>query len=189
MDLQAERKLWEEVRGGNKEAFRSLANSLIPKAYRTAYMMLRSKHLAEEAVQNALIELYAAIMSGRDIVRPSGWFSRLIALRSIDIARKEQSYKMNIDIDEMDIQDGSASPLDDLLRKEQSAFLLESIMDLEVNQRIVVGLYYFQEMQIDEIAELLGIKEGTVKSRLYHARLKLGGMLGRARPQTKEIPV
>ncbi|MEF3301978.1 RNA polymerase sigma factor [Paenibacillus sp. GYB003] len=67
MNLDAERILWDEVRNGNKEAFRSLANPLIPKAYRTAYMMLRSKHLAEEAVQNALIELYSAIMSGKEI--------------------------------------------------------------------------------------------------------------------------
>lgn len=189
MDLATERKWWDEVRSGNKEAFRSLANPLIPKAYRTAYMMLRSKHLAEEAVQNALIELYSAVMNDKEIHNLRAWFSRLVALRSIDIARKEQGYRHYVDIDGLDIQDVSASPLDDLLRKEQSERLLESVMGLELQQRIVVGLYYFQELKIEEIAELLDIKEGTVKSRLYHARLKLCGLLQRVHPQAKEVPV
>lgn len=189
MDLETERRLMGEIRQGNKESFRTLVNPLIPKAYRTAYMMLRSKPLAEETVQNALIELYSSIMSGKEITHLQGWFSRLLAHRAIDTARKEQGYKCIVDIDKLDIQDGASTPLDDLLRKEQSEQLLESVMALELQQRIVIGLYYFQELKIEEIASLLSIKEGTVKSRLYHARLKLSGALHRSQGREKELTI
>lgn len=61
-------------------------------------MMLQSKPLAEEAVQNALIELYSTIVSGKEIKRLHGWFSRLLANRAVDIARKEQGNKITVDI-------------------------------------------------------------------------------------------
>jgi len=189
MEVENEQRLMDEIRRGNKDAFRTLVNPLIPKAYRTAYMMLQSKSLAEEAVQNALIELYSTIMSGKEITRLHGWFSWLLAHRAIDIARKEQGYKMTVDIDEMEIQDTATTPLENLLRKEQSEKLFESIIALELHQRIVVGLYYFQELKIEEIASLLDIKEGTVKSRLYHARLKLSAALQRSQGQAKELMI
>jgi len=191
MEVENEQRLMDEIRQGNKDAFRTLVDPLIPKAYRTAYMMLQSKPLAEEAVQNALIELYSTIVSGKEINRLNGWFSRLLAHRAVDIARKEQGYKITVDIDDMEIQDAASTPLENLLRKEQSERLFESIITLELNQRIVVGLYYFQELKIEEIATLLDIKEGTVKSRLYHARLKLSAALQRAQEQAqaKELTI
>ncbi|WMT40950.1 hypothetical protein RE628_28425 [Paenibacillus sp. D2_2] len=93
MEVENEQRLMDEIRQGNKDAFRTLVNPLIPKAYRTAYMMLQSKPLAEEAVQNALIELYSTIVSGKEINRLHGWFSRLLSNRAVDIPRKEQGNK------------------------------------------------------------------------------------------------
>lgn len=184
----AERRLMDDIRRGDKEAFRTLADPLIPKAYRTAYMMLQSKPLAEEAVQNALIELYTSIMKGKEIASLHSWFNRLLAHRAIDIARKEQGFKHAVDIDSMDIQDAATAPLESLLRKEQSEWLLESVMALEQHQRIVLALFYFHELKIEEIAALLAIKEGTVKSRMHHARIKLKGLLHQSQG-TKELIV
>ncbi|MCY9666500.1 sigma-70 family RNA polymerase sigma factor [Paenibacillus alginolyticus] len=187
MDLETEGELMDEIRRGDKEAFRNLVNPLIAKAYRSALAILSSKQLAEEAVQNSLIESYSMIMSGKEIHNFRGWFNRVISNRSLDIVRKEQNYKYTVDINELEIEDNSNSPLGDILRKEQSQRLIESVMALELPQRVVVGLYYFQELKIDEIATLLDIKEGTVKSRLYHARLKLSNMLELSHLQTKGI--
>ncbi|WP_409344762.1 RNA polymerase sigma factor [Paenibacillus sp. MBLB4367] len=190
MDLENERRLLEEIRRGNQESFRTLVNPLIAKAYRSALTILGSAQLAEDAVQNALIESYSMIMSGREIRHFQGWFSRVIAHRALDTARKEKNYKYSFDIQELDIQDTSDSPLDNMLKKEQSERLIESVMTLELEQRAVVVLFYFQELKIEEIAELLGLKEGTVKSRLYHARLKLSRRLhGDMQPQARELTI
>ncbi|WCN39648.1 RNA polymerase sigma factor [Aneurinibacillus uraniidurans] len=186
VDLEAERHLLDEIRRGNKGAFQNLVSPLIAKSYRSALAILGSTQLAEEAVQNSLIESYSTIMSGKEIFNFRGWFSRVIAHRSLDIARKEKNYKNNVDIGEIELEDASASPVENVLRKEQSKQIIEAIMNLELQQRIVVGLYYFQELKIEEIATMLAIKEGTVKSRLYHARLKLNHILHSSNPHVKE---
>jgi RNA polymerase sigma factor (sigma-70 family) len=187
--VETEQHLLNEIRQGNKGAFLTLVDRWIPQAYRTALAILRSKQLAEEAVQNSLIELYSTIINGKEIRHVQGWFSRLIANRSLDIARKERSYKYSLDIDELEIQDLSASPLESVLKKEQSKRLIESVMALELQHRIVVVLYYFQELKIEEIATVLSMKEGTVKSRLYHARLKLSQMIPVSHLQSKEVRI
>lgn len=187
MDLETERRLIRDIRTGNKDAFRTLVDPLISKYYRSALAILGSAQLAEEAVQNALIDSYSAIISGKEILNFQGWFNRVIANRSLDIARKEQTHKHNLHIDELEIQDSSSSPLEDVLKKEQSQRLIQAVMELDVQYRVVVGLYYFQELKIEEIAALLDVKEGTVKSRLYHARLKLSQTLYSTFPQAKEM--
>ncbi|MFD0678295.1 MULTISPECIES: RNA polymerase sigma factor [unclassified Paenibacillus] len=189
MDLESERKLLDEIRQGNKEAFRTLVNPLISGSFRSALAILRSTQLAEEAVQNSLIDLYSSIMQGKDIQHIRGWFSRVIVNRSLDIARKEHNHKNSLDIHMLDIQDSSVSPLDDILKKEQSQRVVDSVMSLELQHRVVVGLYYFQELKIEEIAALLQIKEGTVKSRLYHARSKLSQILHVSHTQVKEVRI
>ena len=189
MELETEQQQLEAIRQGDKDAFRALVNPLIAKSYRSALAILGSRQLAEEAVQNTLIEAYSTIMSGREIRRFPGWFSRVVANRSIDVARKEQPYKHSLDIEDQIIRDPGSSPLEDLLRKENSQRVIEAVLALKLQQRMVVVLYYFQELSIEEIAEMLGLKAGTVKSRLYHARLKLSRDLHLTRPQTKEIMI
>ncbi|PYI52602.1 RNA polymerase sigma factor [Paenibacillus flagellatus] len=176
MDWENERSTIERIREGDHEAFGELVKPLIAQAYRTSLAIVGAAHLAEEAVQNALLESYSYLRSGKEIRHFRGWFGRLIANRSIDIVRKERNYKMSLDIDGIEIDDGASSPLEDLLRKEQSGRLFDSVMKLELPYRTVLVLFYFQELSIAEIAAVLNVREGTVKSRLHHARLKLGRM-------------
>jgi DNA-directed RNA polymerase specialized sigma24 family protein len=96
MELDNEKLLLEAVRSGDKEAFKDLVHPLITRAYRTAFAILRSSHLAEEALQNSLIELYKTIMTGKEIHNLHGWFSRLIAKRSLDLLRHENLSRKTI---------------------------------------------------------------------------------------------
>lgn len=59
---ETERALINRIRGGQKECFASLMEPHIAKAYRTCLGILRSPHLAEEAVQNSMIEAYTSIV-------------------------------------------------------------------------------------------------------------------------------
>jgi RNA polymerase sigma factor (sigma-70 family) len=177
LKLENEQHLLEAVRSGDKEAFKDLVYPLIAQAYRTALAILKSSHLAEEAVQNSLIELYKTIMGDKKIHNLYGWFSRLIANRSLDLIRHESRHNKYLDIDYVEIEDKAGSPPDLLLKKEQSDQLLEAVLSLETEQRAIVMFYYFQEIKIEEISTLLNIKTGTVKSRLYRARMNLLRML------------
>ena len=60
----------------------------------------------------------------------------------------------------------------------QDIDLIKAVMSLPKNQRAVIHLFYFEDLQINEISKLLGIKESTVKARLSRARQKLKAKLG-----------
>lgn len=186
MELQDEYRLLEEIRNGKKEAFAKLVEPFIAKAYHTALAILRSPHLAEEAVQNALIEAYQSIAAGKEIRRFSGWFSRVIANRALDLVRKENRFH-GLDLDSVIIHDTSALPIETLLRKEQSSEILAAVMSLDIQLRTVIVLYYFQEMKIDEIANVLQTNEGTVKTRLHRARVRLSKLVSFAELNAKVV--
>lgn len=189
MNINHEQRLIKEIRQGRKEAFAELVEPCIAKAYRMALAILRSSHLAEEAVQNTLIEVYRTIMTGKEIHRFYGWFSRVIANRAMDLVRKESRHGGGVDIDTVTVQDKSASPIEELLKKEQSSQVLDAVMSLEVKYRIVIVLYYFEELKIDEIAEELGVTPGTIKTRLHRARLSLNRLVSFPELQEKVIPL
>ncbi len=161
-------------RQGNKDAFFELVQPLLQRAYSTSAAILRSAHAAEEAVQNSLVEAYSAILREKEIRNFTSWFNHLVACRALDLARQRSKYGSRIeDMDQDSILDEGDSPFETVFKKEQGSELLKSVMALDIHHRMVIILYYYQELSIDEIAQVLDIKKGTVKSRLHAARLKL----------------
>ena len=142
--------------------------------------------MAEEAVQNALIEAYQSIKAGKEIRSFSGWFNRVIANRALDLVRKESRHH-GVDIDSIVVHDTAASPMETLLRKERSSEILEAVMSLDIQLRTVIVLYYFQDMKIDEIAGVLQTNEGTVKTRLHRARVRLSNLVSFAELNAKVV--
>ena len=69
------------------------------------------------------------------------------------------------------------SSLEQVIMQEEAEAITQAVRTLPVKQRTVVVLYYYQEYQISEIAQILGCLEGTVKSRLHTARKKLKSVL------------
>ncbi|CAM4438651.1 RNA polymerase sigma factor [Paenibacillus macerans] len=172
--MQEEQEWIERCRNGDREAFYKLVEPLLDRVYSASAAILRSSHLAEDAVQNALIEAYRAIMNGKEIRNFTGWFKHLCAMRAIDLARKRSRLnRMTEGLEHLEPVDQGAQPIDALLKKEEQHSLLSQVMSLDIQHRSVVLLFYYQEMSIEEIAATLGVKEGTVKSRLHRARHKL----------------
>jgi len=166
--------LMESIRKGDKDAFAELAEPVIAKAYQSAFAILRSRHLAEEAVQNALIDAYQAIMDGKEISNFAPWFRCVIAKRAADLIRKEIRNKNKLDIEKVKLFDPGATPMEEVLKKERSDQLLEAVMSLDAEQRAVIVLYYFQELSIEEISDILHLSASNVKTRLHRARKNLG---------------
>ncbi|WJE26193.1 RNA polymerase sigma factor [Bacillus cereus] len=69
------------------------------------------------------------------------------------------------------------TPESDFLIKEETRMVMQAVKYLPIKQQVVIVLFYYQDLSILEIAQVLHIKEGTVKSRLYKARENLRGYL------------
>lgn len=162
-------ELMQRIRNGEDSAFAELINPLIEKGYRTSYSIVRSKDQAEEVVQNAMIEAYRNIMSGKEITYFSTWFYKLVSHRSIDVLRKNGRLKETVI--EMDYIKEKRGVLDMVIDDETEHEIKSGIHSLEnLDYRNVLLLYYYQELSIQEVSEMLGLKTSTVKSHLRRGR-------------------
>ncbi|TQR97049.1 RNA polymerase sigma factor [Paenibacillus ottowii] len=168
-------QLWmQQCRDGDKDAFYQLVKPYLDRVYSTSVAILHSTHLAEDAVQNAMIEAYRAIMNGKEIRSFGSWFKQIAAMRAMDLARlRSKQTKRTGHLDNTELIDSKDLPIDAVMKKESGHRLLSQVMSLDTRHRSVIVLYYYQEMSVEEISEVLGVKEGTVKSRLHTARMKL----------------
>ncbi|PLR98411.1 RNA polymerase sigma factor [Bacillus sp. T33-2] len=177
--MSIEKELINRCREGDGGAFSELVEPYLNSAYRTAFVILKSKEHAEDALQNALINAYTAIMEHKEIRNFKPWFHRLVYSRSIDIVRKLVGLRMiSIEEDSSVFTDpASVSIQGNLERKEQNEQILQSILALKPEQRIPIFLFYYHDLSIAEISKLLGENENTIKTRMTRGRKKLAGLL------------
>jgi RNA polymerase sigma-70 factor, ECF subfamily len=164
--------IMERIQSGDEAAFAELVHPHIEKAYRSAYGLVRSKEMAEEVVQNAMIEAYRNLREGKEISYFPTWFSRLVSHRAIDIIRKTNRWN------ETELEERYAGTIsgamEEVIMSETKSEIQSCIHSLKNGDyRNVLLLYYYQEHSVQEVADLLGFSLSTVKSQLRRARIAL----------------
>lgn len=154
---------------GDDNSFNFLMKPYMRQAQQTAYLLLFDYALAEDAVQEALIQAHSSIKRF-DNKRASfkTWFNRIVINCSLKLKRKQR-----FTIQLQDKHENNDNLEKEYELKEEDQFLIDMVKTLKGKYQAVIVLHYFQELTISEIALTLNIREGTVKSRLYNARKKL----------------
>lgn len=169
---------WELItkcQEGEPEAFEQLVKPYLAMAYRTAYLIIHDKHLAQDAVQEGLIEAYQHI----DRLDPKrgaafrNWLYRIITFRAMNLVRKQKP----TDEYEETIPEEALTPLDNVIKREEQSQIWRAIRGMKAEHRAVIILYYYEGFSVSEIAKITGSFEGTVKSRMHKARKLIGQQL------------
>lgn len=135
------------------------------KYYRVAYSYVKNTDDALDIMQESIYKAVAHVDSLQDISYINTWFYRIIVNTSIDFIRKQ---KKVIPVDN-EVLASFTSEIND----EYENFDLQRAMDnLPEKYRVVVVLRYFEDLKIEEIAEILNENANTIKTRLYKS-LKL----------------
>ncbi|WP_423410422.1 RNA polymerase sigma factor [Heyndrickxia sp. MSNUG] len=177
--MSEEQKLLNQIRAGDGDAFSRLVEHLLSSAYKTAYLILGSRDLAEDAVQIALEDCYLSIMRDVEIRHFKAWFYRLVYTRSIDVYRKQKRNQFT------DLENNpeavskmmSESAHEKAVEKETRQEMLQLITYLKDEQRVPLLLYYFENLSVKEISMILNENSNTVKTRLSRGRKKLGELM------------
>jgi RNA polymerase sigma-70 factor (ECF subfamily) len=151
------------------EALQRLLDRYQHKVFRMAAAMLRDSGRAEEVTQDIFLKVWRALPSydGRALV--STWMYTIARNACLSAIRAE-SYRRTEPLESVAEPVSPASSGGDV----DWARLLAQLPDV---QRQVVTLYYFEDRDVREVARLLGLAVGTVKSHLYRARQALAVML------------
>lgn len=166
------RDIVEAAQRGSHEAFEVLATSVADRLFAVAFLILRDRPRAEEAVQEALVHAWRELPRLRDPDRVQAWLHRLVVNACADAGRRQRRWSSEIRLirAEPSTEDGAASLAD----RDQ---LERGFRRLKPEQRTVVVLQFYLGLSIPEIAEMLGIPAGTVKSRLHYATVALRAAL------------
>ncbi|NLP50630.1 sigma-70 family RNA polymerase sigma factor [Bacillus sp. RO1] len=147
---------------------------------RTAYLLVKDNHLAEEVVQDTFITAFEKIHQLDEDEKLKSWLTSITVNRSKMHMRK-WSFKrilLNFEFAERITEDDQAKGPEALLLLDfQNQSLSQLIQKLDYKYREVIILYYFNEMKISEIAMMLAIAESTVKTRLKRGRSRLKEMM------------
>lgn len=149
-----------------KEGFSKLIWETKVPMYRLAYGILRNQQDAEDAVGEAIISAYEHLDSLKDVDKFKAWVMMITANEAKKIYRKRKRMEPVEDID-------VSGPVHNDTHDE----LWEVVLKLEERYRSVIILYYYEQMKIREISNILHITEGTVKSRMSRAKQKLRKLL------------
>ncbi len=158
------RDLVEAAGRGDHEAFEVLAAAAGDRLYAVARLILRSSDLAEDAVQEALVRAWQQLPSLRDPDRFDAWLYRLVVNACADQGRQLRRWPQQVRPLQLDgtVGDDTGSVADrDLLER--------AFTRLRPEQRAVVVLHHHSGFSAAEIARILGIPEGTARSRLHYA--------------------
>jgi RNA polymerase sigma factor (sigma-70 family) len=174
-----ERDLIARARGGDADAYARLVGPHRAAAVRMAMSITRSAAEAEDAAQDALVKAHAALdrLDPDLTVRP--WLLTIVANEARNRARSAGRREHLASRAAAAGADGASPPSDDLLvSAEEREDVLAALARLPHGDREVIGLRYLLELSEADTADALGVRRGTVKSRLSRAMSRLRTEMG-----------
>jgi RNA polymerase sigma-70 factor, ECF subfamily len=153
-----------------REALEQLLNRYETRVFRMALTFLKDPARAEEVAQEIFLKLWQALPAYNGRASPGTWLYT-IARNTCLSASRSDSFRKTLPLD------ATPGPVIASPAVISDMELAQSIEQLPEIQRVVITLFYLQEKRVDEVARMLGIPEGTVKSHLRRARLALREMM------------
>ena len=158
---------------GDKAAFDVLASTAYDRLFALAQRILRDADRSDDAVQECLVRAWRDVRGLRDTGSWDVWLRRLLINACYDEGRRQRSRAREIHLLPLD----RAAPGDaanDLADRDQ---LERGFRRLPIEQRAVLVMHHYLGLRLPEIAQTLGIPEGTVRSRLHYATLAMRAVL------------
>jgi RNA polymerase sigma-70 factor (ECF subfamily) len=150
---------------GDHEAFDVIAGEAYDRLFTLAYRILRDTERAKDAVQECLVRAWRDIRGLRDPERFDAWLHRLLVNACYDEARRRRARAFEVRLLPLE-RAAHDHPFDDLVDRDE---LERGFRRLPVEHRAVLVMHHYLGLRLPEIADILGIPEGTVRSRLHYA--------------------
>ena len=164
---------------GDESALAALVEQFSGRVFRLACRVLGDRGRAEEATADVFVKLWSTARQWRGDAHAGTWTYRIAYRTILDHRRRKQA---TWDTPPADVPDPRPGPLTESVRvesKEQASKQVhDALAQLNESDRALVHLFYFEQLQLAEIAEIVGATRDVLKMRLARARQKLRELIG-----------
>lgn len=166
-------RAWLQAIGtGDQRALEHFYRAYHGAVYQFALRLVRNPADAAELVNESMLEVWKAAASFRGGSRVKTWLLGIVNHRAIDLLRRKKRH-VSDELDD-DIADESTCSIPDELAGAQHARHVRHCLEtLPERHRQVVHLTFFEQLAYPEIAQVLDVPTGTIKTRMMHAKTKL----------------
>lgn len=192
-------ELIQRILGGENKAYAELIERHKDKAMTLALKMLKNRQDAEEALQDAFVRVFHALSRFEWKSSFSTWFYRIVYnVCATELGKRKEQQTVSINDDDetgnaLEVVSDELPPDVALESSELDSIVLEEIDKLPDAYGPTFALFFVQDMSYDEIVEVTGLPLGTVKARLFRARILLRDAvmrrIGNQREGTKQEKV
>jgi len=162
------------VRNGDLEALGELYRRYKSQVYRTALAITCNEGMAEDILQETFLRVYT-YASSFDETQPLGpWLYRVTVNLAYNWTNRAKRWLTFVQNTFWRLKPSPRRDLEEVVEESELRQAVRQAIDtLPEPQRVVIILYYLEELSVSEIAYVMGVPEGTIKSRLYYARERL----------------
>lgn len=171
----------EQCKLQDQESLRVLFRRHERPVYNLLYRMLSSKEDAEEALAEVFVKVWKGAASFRGGSKFTTWLYRIAANTARDCLRSRKN-RREISVEDLTVYEANVlerststatDPAKSLMQSESRAQITNAVMKLSEEDRLLVTLYHFEELEYGEISEITGITPDNLKVRLFRARQRL----------------
>ena len=163
--MKTDEALLRAIGRADRQAFRELYDRHAERVYRFSISLVRNTHLAEEVLQETMLTVWKSGASFRGASKATTWILGIARNQAHSLLRREKK-------GERLPEDPKGEP-DPAEVAEIDVRVTRALQTLSSEQQEVLHLVFYEEMSLADAAAVLGIPEGTVKSRLFYARKAL----------------
>lgn len=169
----SEKDLVEKIQAGDMNALGEIFEIYKNQAFKYSYLITGNMYTSEDIVQEAFIKCYTNIKDLKNAEQFKSWFYKILTRIAWKHSKKDKKAYPVENIFEKAENETIDKSVDTYIKKQEYEILHAEIENLDLKQKTAIILFYFNGLNVKEIAKVMGCFEGTVKSRLHSARKKL----------------
>ena len=174
MEARGESYFINQVKKGETEAFSWLVDTYRDMVYTICIRMLTVEADAEEAAQDVFVKAYRSIQGFQEKSKFSTWLYRIAYNQCISVIRKKVRMIDLVDeLPDVEIDEGDLNGLDNISAEERGRYLKMAIEALPETDGVVVTLFYYDELSLEEIADITGLTNSNIRIKLHRSRKKM----------------
>lgn len=176
MSTATDEELVARIARGDRLAMQVLFGRHQVKIYRFVLRLVRDEAIAEDMISEVFLDLWkqAPKFEGRSTV--STWLLAIARFKALSALRKRREDQLDEDYGET-VEDDADTPEVAVQKADKGAALKALIAKLSPDHREVIDLVYYHDKSVEEVAEITGVPEATVKTRMFYARKKLSELM------------